>query len=134
MSAHVRHWFTLCLQLFAGAFLAAACQSSLSTNLDGRQCDPSGQCASGYVCELSSRLCVRPAQPCRDGETVCGGKCVVLSTDAANCGGCAATCTAPAHGVPVCAASRCNFACDDGFSPCGTVCVDLNSDADNCGA
>src|SRR5450432_4791204 len=129
-----RHWLLLSLFLLGGAFLVAACQTSLSTNLDGKQCDPSRRCAAGYVCEQSSNLCVHAVQSCRDGETICGSRCVVLSTDAANCGGCDATCTAPLHGVPVCTASRCNFACDEGYAPCGTVCVDLSSDADNCGS
>jgi hypothetical protein len=71
---------------------------------------------------------------CREGETVCSGKCVVLRSDAENCGGCGALCTAPAHGQPVCLASRCNFACDQSYVACGETCVDFGTDVDNCGA
>src|SRR5450432_2764253 len=98
------------------ALLLMACQSSLSTSLDGRPCDALGRCASGYTCDATSNLCVHPgAGSCHEGETVCGTKCAVLSTDAANCGGCDAQCTAPDHGQPVCLQSRCNFACDEGY-------------------
>src|SRR5450432_2750589 len=129
-----RRWFALGIVSWLVAIMVSACQSSLTTSLDGKQCDASGRCASGYVCDPGSNLCIRPAPSCRNGETVCGGQCVVVSTDPSNCGGCDATCTAPEHGVPGCASSRCNFGCDDGYVPCGTLCVKLSDDVDNCGA
>ena len=56
---------------------------------------------------------------CGEGETVCGGRCAVLSKDIDNCRGCGAKCTAPPNGSAVCIDSQCGFACVGEFSPCG---------------
>src|SRR3954447_13528805 len=123
------HWQVL----LVSALLTLSCKSSLSTNLDGLPCDANQRCVEGYTCEVSSNSC-HPTQSCRNRETVCDGQCVVTQDDAKNCGGCGATCTAPEHGQPACAVSRCGFTCDEGYAPCGTVCVNLEEDPDNCGA
>src|SRR6187551_3790259 len=126
----MHHWlsgllghFQLLLLAFA-CVVTSSCKSSLTTDLDGFPCDAYQRCAAGYTCDVSSNAC-HPTVACRDRETVCGTQCVVLKDDANNCGGCGATCTAPAHGQPACSDSRCKFTCDDGYNPCGTVCVNF---------
>ena len=121
---------------------AAGCQTDLTDNLDGKQCDSKGECVAGYTCDEVKNLCVRsgslPADGgpviCSEGETVCGGECVVVGDDADNCGGCGATCTAPPNGRGVCLTGDCSFACEPGFSPCATMCTHLAIDFENCGA
>ena len=71
---------------------------------------------------------------CGQGQTLCGGKCVILAEDELNCGGCGAECTAPMGGEPVCSSNRCAFVCSDPLKPCATTCHNLDSDADNCSA
>src|SRR5690349_4333095 len=107
----LRRWAIRVAAALASAFLAVACNTSPSKDLDGKLCDANKKCASGYVCDEPSNVCVRPtgAGACREGETVCGGQCVILKTDAKNCGGCGATCTAPLDGAPVCETSSCSF-------------------------
>jgi len=127
-------WVCQLRVLLLAALLVLSCKSSLSTNLDGWPCDQSQSppCVEGYTCDVATNLCHRSAS-CHNGETVCGAECVKTEDDAKNCGGCGATCTAPEHGQPACAKSRCGFTCDDGYFPCGTVCVSFDDDVDNCG-
>src|SRR4051812_14257024 len=126
-------WFAA----FVLACLPLACQSDLSENLEGRNCGPVGQCLTGYACDAASHKCVRSragALACGEGQTVCGGACVVLSDDEKNCRSCGTTCSAPPHGSPVCLDSECSFACKSGFLACGNSCVDAATDVENCGA
>ena len=132
----------LALLLLCLASLAEACQSSVSTELEGKPCDAQQQCLLGYVCGTDNRchtaLDPDPPDPmgnCTDGLTTCDGKCVVLETDPLNCGGCGATCSAPAHGSPSCSDYNCDISCDrdGGWEQCGNVCVDFQNDAMNCG-
>lgn len=67
---------------------------------------------------------------CQPGLSACGATCVNLQSDSANCGACAAGCTAPA----VCASGSCNTACAAGFQKCGATCANLQSDAAHCGS
>ena len=113
-------------------FLVSACASDLTSDLDGKPCNADGKCLTGYFCD-DSRHCLRNPV-CAEGETVCDNKCVTLATDANNCGGCELSCSAPAHGKPVCGQNDCNFYCNKGYQPCASVCVALDSDAENCGA
>ena len=130
------HWLTGPLFL-CWLTLIFACENGVSTSLEGKACDTSFSCVSGYACDMSSKLCVREgteSSTCEVGETSCNGTCTRLASDPANCGGCAATCTSPAHGAGVCLVGACNFVCTGGYAACGSVCVDFQSDADNCGA
>jgi hypothetical protein len=75
---------------------------------------------------------------CPTGETCCEGRCVDVETDPANCGSCAATCTAP-NASSTCQSGRCVNLCQPGFGDCDrngqNGCeVDLTSSAFHCGA
>src|SRR4051794_2880570 len=117
---------------------AGACESRLSSDLSGHACDAQNHCLAGWVCDLTTRLCVEKLDgspdpsgrcsgdacggaggsagaasgECEDDRTSCEGECVDTSRDPAHCGGCGARCSAPADGVPVCVGGRCNFVCD----------------------
>ena len=86
----LRIWVSGLLALVL-AVLAQACTSDLSDSLEGKGCNASNECLSGYVCNDAGR-CVRPDSGtlggsgnvsqagsgnvnvvCREGETVCGG-------------------------------------------------------------
>src|SRR5688572_25272645 len=84
----------------------SACTADVSTSLEGLECDSSQRCVDGYECNRSTNTCVKvglgsggdagetgtSGGACREGETVCGGECVVLQTEVENCGRCGATC------------------------------------------
>jgi hypothetical protein len=72
---------------------------------------------------------VPAAQTCAPGLTRCGGACVDLNSDLANCGGCGTVCTAERS----CINGFCLGSCQPGFTLCPSGCVDLNSDSINCG-
>ena len=63
------------------------------------------------------------------GLALCGGGCVDLLADAANCGQCGLSCGA----AQVCAAGICTATCPADQAQCGQACVDLNSHILNCG-
>ena len=66
---------------------------------------------------------------CAAGTTRCGGTCVNLLTDTANCGECGNTCLSGA----TCTAGVCAGSCAAGQSLCGGTCVNLLTSAANCG-
>jgi len=70
------------------------------------------------------------ADPCADGQTTCGGKCIDLQTNAQHCGDCGRAC---AEGR-ACEAGECVASCSDGLARCGSSCVDLKIDTLNCGS
>ncbi|MEZ4406145.1 MAG: MopE-related protein [Polyangiales bacterium] len=92
------------------------CDGQVDENPTGALCGAGGVCPSG-ACE-----CVA------SGTTLCDGRCVDPSTDAAHCGGCGLRCRPD----QVCAEGRC--ACATGITECGGACVDLSRDVSNCGA
>lgn len=66
--------------------------------------------------------------------TNCGGTCVQLATDGANCGSCGITCAAG----QVCSGGKCTVTCAAPLATCGADltarCVDLRSDPTSCGS
>lgn len=65
---------------------------------------------------------------CPAGQSDCGGRCVALASDAANCGAC---------GHAVGALERCALSvavCRAGIATCGGACTDLARDPGHCGA
>jgi hypothetical protein len=134
-------WVLLILLLALGT----GCESGIATSLDGKACDEQGRCVPGYVCDGPTQQCVRvgegtaPSSTSGDGsctseEATCNGACVDTRSNAQNCGGCGATCSAPPNGAGICLDGSCNFACNKPFSPCGSSCLDLANDVTNCGA
>src|SRR6185312_9518227 len=65
---------------------------------------------------------------CPNGQTFCGGQCIFVNNDPANCGACGNTCP----GQLACIAGSCG--CPQPLVNCGNVCVDANVDPNNCGA
>jgi hypothetical protein len=65
---------------------------------------------------------------CPVGEVDCGGSCVSLLSDEANCGACGSACGA----LEVCSAGSCG--CEPGVAVCGGACTDLARDPQHCGA
>ena len=64
--------------------------------------------------------------PCPSGLAECGGTCVDLRGDVANCGACGHACAAG----QTCSNMLC---CDAGLVNCGGACVDTQADEANCG-
>jgi hypothetical protein len=65
---------------------------------------------------------------CPQGQTLCGGVCVDLNSNANHCGTCGNSCPAD----KVCIGGACS--CPPGFVSCGNNCVDISTDVNNCGA
>lgn len=63
---------------------------------------------------------------CANGLSPCGGTCVNLSSDNANCGACGISCA----GGQLCDQG---FCCGGTDVVCGDRCTDLQTDPDNCG-
>lgn len=77
-------------------------------------------CAEGKSCHAATCSCDAPTSSC-------GGICIDLTSDPANCGSCDFKC----QETQTCAASECK--CKEGLTKCGSKCVDLKSDGNNCG-
>ncbi len=105
---------------------------------DAAHCGACGAaCAADEVC--SGAGCV-PAggtvlvDCTTQGLTDCGGVCVDVDSDVANCGGCGVACAAgQSCGGGVCVALP-GLCAEQGLADCGGVCVDSTTDAANCGA
>jgi len=68
---------------------------------------------------------------CDAGTALCGGKCVDIKTDNANCGGCDKKCAAD----QVCADGVCSTNCAKGMTKCPDgSCYDLTKSATHCGS
>jgi hypothetical protein len=72
--------------------------------------------------------CVAGHCQCAAGGKLCGGTCIDVATDEANCGDCGVTCDAG----EVCDAGVCG--CPVGQMVCGGVCTDTLTNSDHCGA
>jgi hypothetical protein len=66
---------------------------------------------------------------CPPGQSDCGGRCVSLSDDEANCGACGATVPAP---LELCRQGA--AACVQGVATCDGACTDLERDPAHCGS
>ena len=64
---------------------------------------------------------------CPGTAQLCGGKCVAVDIDAANCGACGRACPAG----DICISGRCE--CPPGRQICGAACLDVTTDRGNCG-
>ena len=69
------------------------------------------------------------SSPCEAPTRSCGGRCVNVQNDPANCGDCGMTCT----GGTFCESGMCNRTCSGGLTACGSACVDFASDRAHCG-
>lgn len=65
---------------------------------------------------------------CPMGQTMCAGRCVTTSNDAANCGMCGRACAAGES----CVMGACQLVCPMGQTNCSGRCVDTNNDPANC--
>ena len=93
-------------------------------------CSSTPECCFDRVC--TTGRCVAPGETpleCPDGQTACGGECVDVQTDTANCGACGVSCGG------ACENGTCvdQPACPDGQTDCGGFCTDTTSDLNNCG-
>ena len=100
--------------------------------------------AGGAVAGVLVGAGVRPAgAQCPAGQTACGGACVDLMTDMANCGACGEVCESGLVGVACIGGACLRVTCPPALTECGTGgeprpyeehCFDLASDPNNCGA
>jgi hypothetical protein len=104
----------------AAALVVYACAQGQTTDLitngddGGTQGDDSGHGSDGG---------------CPQNTQSCGGQCVNIKTDPANCGSCGKACS-PGWS---CAFGFCKLDCDAGATACNGKCVDTSSDMNNCG-
>lgn len=116
---------------------SGGCETPISTPTNCGSC--------GHSCDTADPDCAASGSTytCTDDcpaatPTLCSDVCVNMTTNAADCGGCASTsasyaCTAPANGSPTCSASTCGFTCNNGFDKCNDdACVSFTTDPKNC--
>jgi hypothetical protein len=87
----------------------------------GERCDDSNHCCN------PAHVCVRGRCECGTGYTDCGGTCLDLTSDTANCGACGTACD---EGIACCGGICCR---NDYEVCCGGACIDLEFDDWNCG-
>lgn len=102
--------------------------SSTSSTTTGGGTSSVGATTAGIGGATSTTGAVEPT--CTGGLTACGGVCVDLAADAANCGQCSLACSAG----QVCSLGTCSATCAAGQSQCGGACVDLSTHILNCGS
>jgi hypothetical protein len=99
----------------AGTCLGAVCKVA---SCDGKTCGTSD--GAGGVCTAcpSDKSCNGVACVCSGGLTDCG-RCLDISRDVANCGGCGVTCAQPNTNA-TCSGGHCSYTCPGGGPPlCG---------------
>ena len=107
---------------FAGNVLTANNGGDFNPQISG------GVATGANVCGSGAASCVS----CPTGLVDCGGFCVDLATDEANCGSCGGSCT----GGEFCSLGVCVAAagCPVGQVDCGNYCADLSNDELHCGS
>ena len=108
--------------------LAIILLSGCSILFEQQNCQSSGDCADGLVCDPLLWMCV---SPCTPGKKWCDGTCVDVSRDNAHCGACGQACAA---GTNCNGAGICELSCPIGQILCGAQCVDPLTDNRYCGA
>lgn len=146
----------------ASILFAFACDSSVSSSLEHKECTSHGECLPGWMCS-EDQICERmsppargdsqgadrdagtvhtdamvvtgvgPTIPCEDGM-VCEGSCVDIQHDVAHCGGCGRRCANVPDGEAACKAGSCELVCGDGYTRCGDGCYRLNDHVEHCGS
>ncbi len=143
-------------RMAGAALLSALGLDGLQSGADARVCRIVGErCDDRLLCCGPGHVCVRGRCACGAGYTDCGGGCVDLSTDTANCGACGNVCdqgTACCNGIccrndyDVCCGGECTDLeysdvncggcgqeCPAGLRCCGSRCRDLTDDDARCG-
>jgi hypothetical protein len=113
-----------CTNLSSDASNCGACGNACPA-----QHGPYGLIDASWSCQ--GGVCVE-ASCAAKGLTDCGGFCIDLAVDAANCGACGNSCALGGY----CQGGVCTgVACLDGLTDCGVgYCVDLNSNPNFCGS
>ena len=118
------------------------CETSLTSNENCGACGHA--CKAGEMCSQKHCVC-DPSQTncCEDGQVVCDGQCVALSSNPDHCGACGKKCPGVAldGGANVqvtCEKGKCGYACDPGYADCNGDPSDgceawLRFDGNHCG-
>lgn len=109
--------------LASTGLLLTACYSSVGAHSD-----------AGAEPDITIEIEIETDQACLAGLAECSGRCVDLSSDAANCGACSNTCGLGSE----CRDGICMYPCPAAcYGPsrvcCNDVCVNVSSDNANCG-
>ncbi len=117
-----------CVEPDAGVDAGAGTDSGTDSGTDTGAVDAGGSDSGTADTGL---LCTEP-----DRRVVCGGRCVSLATDPANCGSCGHVCPAGAHASGACVGGRCDVRCDRDWGNCGggIACTTPLVTASNCGS
>ncbi len=127
----------------AGKCEAMACLSGYHIDANKKQCiaDTNECCGSecrkcGELEKCQDAACV--VSGCVQGEELCSGVCIDITSDINNCGGCSSACR-PQRDADVvnCDNQRCVYSCNSGLEQCGSAeipnCVDIKTNGNYCG-
>lgn len=91
-------------------------------------------CMEGETCESGVCRC-GDGPACPPGQGCCGGDCVDVNNDGANCGSCGNACEAgQVCDMGMCVTPACVPACEMGNTCCGMSCYALSGDLTHCGS
>lgn len=108
--------------------------SAESGDAEGGASETTGEGETGEGCDACDPLlemCEGGSCVCRSGLTPCGGMCVDLESDPANCGSCGSACAGGSCEDGDCQAMGC---LEESSSDCAGACVNLENDPLHCGA
>ncbi len=120
---------------FCGAKGQCLSDDENDENYRGKVCDAGMHCVDGE-CVL-----LKCGTEDNSNEVACGGKCVDITQDPLNCGGCGNNCAnhRPAYvsDVMACEDGKCVYTCKTGYENCNddgtTECIDLTENRKHCG-